>query len=135
MVELYRLDPAEAYQHAFVYIRQLAIHLRGAIVTKKKEAFAQVYNWQFLASLQLWARVIAECQPADAGAEGLRPLIYPLVQVTVAVVRLIPTARYFPLRFQCTSLLIDLAGKTNTFIPLASLILHPLESHEVRAVA
>jgi hypothetical protein len=40
--------------------------------------------------------------------------------------------RYFPLRFQCIQILLQLSEKTGVFIPLASLILHPLDSHEVR---
>lgn len=35
IVELYSLDYASSYQHAFVYIRQLALHLRSAIQKKR----------------------------------------------------------------------------------------------------
>ena len=36
LVEIFRVDPHLTYQHAFVYIRQLAIHLRNALLQKSK---------------------------------------------------------------------------------------------------
>ena len=39
LVEIFSLDDHLTYQHGFVYIRQLAIHLRNAILQKKKVLF------------------------------------------------------------------------------------------------
>eukprot|EP00466_Bigelowiella_natans_P015065 jgi/Bigna1/126363/aug1.2_g1071 len=39
--KLYTLDSTTGYRYAFIYIRQLAIHLRNAIVTKKNNKTAQ----------------------------------------------------------------------------------------------
>lgn len=36
LVEIFSLDEHLSYQYGFVYIRQLAIHLRNAILQKKK---------------------------------------------------------------------------------------------------
>lgn len=36
LVELCRIDPPTTYYYAFVYIRQLAVHLRSAISAKTK---------------------------------------------------------------------------------------------------
>ena len=38
LVELLSIDPATSYQHGFVYIRQLAVHLRTALTSAKKQA-------------------------------------------------------------------------------------------------
>jgi nucleolar complex protein 2 len=144
VVEIYRLDHHAAYQHAFVYIRQLAVHLRNAITVKKKGSFLQVYNWQFMFALRVWAKLLSEtvtnvgggggggAATATGAGEGLRPLLYPLVQVALGAIKLIPTARYFPLRFYCLQTLIELMQKTGVYIPLSSYCLEVLESVEMK---
>lgn len=125
LVEIFSLNETATYRHAFVYIRQLAIHLRNAIMVKKKDAHQSVYNWQFISCLQLWTQVLSELN-----GEVLKPLIYPVVQITLGVIRLIPAARYFPLRFQCIKSLNELSKKTGVYIPIASLVLEVVESKE-----
>jgi nucleolar complex protein 2 len=81
-------------------------------------------------SLDFWSRVLsAHCKEADS---ALRPLIYPLVQVTMGALRLIPTATYFPLRFQLTRSLLRLSMATSTYIPLAAPLYEVLNSAEMR---
>lgn len=139
-VELWGLvDASQAYTQAFTFIRQLAIHLRNSILnkTKDKENYKQVYNWQFVHSLDFWSRVLSTYCSSNAEATAgkaspLKPLIYPLVQIALATTRLLPTPSYYPLRFHLIRLLVRLARTTETYIPLAPILLEVLNSPECR---
>ncbi|KAK3336489.1 Noc2p family-domain-containing protein [Cercophora scortea] len=135
--ELWGIDQGLGYTTAFSFIRQLAIHLRNSIVNNKNDAFRNVYNWQYVHSLDFWSCVLSEhCSPlkeAEVGKESqLKLLIYPLVQVTLGAMRLIPTSLYFPLRFQLIRSLLRLSRATDTYIPLASVLLEVLNSAEMK---
>lgn len=124
LVDLYGLDMASSYQHAFVYIRQLAIHLRNALTLKQKESYKHVYNWQYVNCLKAWGSIIASYPDENQ----LKPLVYPLVQVITGTIRLVPTSKYFPLRFHCIQILIQLAMSTRRYIPIAPMLLEMLSS-------
>ncbi|KAI1287916.1 Noc2p family-domain-containing protein [Xylaria venustula] len=135
--ELWGLDQSIGYTTAYNFIRQLAIHLRNSIVHNQNDSYKHVYNWQYIHSLDFWSCVLSEhcnsLREAEAGKESqLRLLIYPLVQVTLGAMRLIPTATYFPLRFHMIRSLLRLARATGTYIPLASVLLEVLNSAEMR---
>lgn len=135
--ELWGIDQTIGYTTAFTFIRQLAIHLRNSIVHNKNDAYKNVYNWQYVHSLDFWSCVLAEhCSPlkeAEAGKESqLKLLVYPLVQVTLGAMRLIPTALYFPLRFHMVRSLLRISRSTGSYIPLASALLEVLNSAEMR---
>ena len=86
--------------------------------------------------IELWSKVLAkycdEQRVATTGKNPLQELTYPLVQVCIGVLRLNPSAQYFPLQFHCMRALIHLMQKTGTFIPLAPYLFEILHSAEVR---
>uniref|UniRef100_H9GE47 Uncharacterized protein n=1 Tax=Anolis carolinensis TaxID=28377 RepID=H9GE47_ANOCA len=96
LTEMYALDTSVSYQHAFIYIRQLAIHLRGAMTVKKK------VSW--VLCLCFW------CKKAEGGW-------------TQWPKGLVPTVRFYPLRMHCVRALTLLSENTRTFIPVLPFIL------------
>lgn len=50
LVEIFSLDEHLSYQYGFVYIRQLAIHLRNAILQKKKVQNDVFPSFEYLSS-------------------------------------------------------------------------------------
>ncbi|KAI9682327.1 MAG: Nucleolar Complex 2 protein [Caeruleum heppii] len=139
--ELWGLDPVVGYTTGFTFIRQLAIHLRGSITNPSKDSYKTIYNWQYTHSLDFWSRVLStHCSSlaiAQAGhpknqASSLQPLIYPVVQITLGALRLIPTAQYFPLRFHLIRSLLRISLATETYIPLGPALLEVLHSAEMR---
>ena len=136
--ELWGIDRDTGYATGFVYIRQLAVHLRSSITQPTKDSYKQIYNWQYIHSLDFWSRVIAiHCSPTldpslkASSDSSLHPLLYPLVQITLGALRLIPTPTYYPLRFQLTRSLLRLSRATTTYIPLAPSLLEVFQSTEM----
>ncbi|KAL3647634.1 hypothetical protein CASFOL_008602 [Castilleja foliolosa] len=156
--EVLGVDIASAYQHAFVYIRQLAMILKETLScsskkkktnnkgndqssgskkekgkealssSKKKETFRKVYQWKYINCLELWTGVIC----ANSSESDLRPLAYPLTQIITGVARLLPSACYFPLRLRCVRMLNYIGAATGTFIPVSLILLDMLEIKELR---
>ncbi|TDL26990.1 Noc2-domain-containing protein [Rickenella mellea] len=127
--ELFTTDHATAYQHAFAYIRQLAVHLRNSMKVKSKEAYKQVYNWQYAHCVDFWSIVLArachyEAEIENGGLESdLKPLIYPLSQVTLGAIKLISNSRSYPFHLSLIRSLVHLQKHTRTYIPLIPYIM------------
>jgi nucleolar complex protein 2 len=65
--------------------------LRAAINSRTEEAVKRLYSWSFLWSCRLWANVLAGGVEAGIGGREstLKPLVYPLVQVLLGVMRFV----------------------------------------------
>lgn len=131
VAEAFGIDEVAAYQHAFTYLRQLALQLRTALTTKSKEAVLAVYSWQFVNCCRVWTSVL--CRYGTDPSRPLFQLVFPLVQTLLGVARLVPTPRFFPLRLHCASMLGELSWATRVYIPIAPLLLDILASPAIAA--
>uniref|UniRef100_A0A0K3CIA4 Ribosome assembly protein Noc2 n=1 Tax=Rhodotorula toruloides TaxID=5286 RepID=A0A0K3CIA4_RHOTO len=124
-----------AYQLAFSYIRSLAVLLRKGVKDASKEAFKSVYNWQFVHAVDFWSIVLSTAgdkqRVAEVGESPLQQLLYPLIQVALGAIRLVPTSRYYPLRFHLIRSLLRIVSRTGTYIPLAASLFEILDSPEL----
>jgi nucleolar complex protein 2 len=123
-VELCGIDAIVAYQHGFIYIRQLAITLRKSLANEK-DAWAIAFNWKFINCLRCWTKVLST-YPRD----DLRELIYPLVQIILGTLTVNANPRFFPIRFKCVSMLNEISKKTGFFIPVGGTLMDVLNRDE-----
>ena len=92
-----------------------------------QKAYLKVYDWQFLSCLELWTGVVC----AHSSDPDFRLLAYPLTQILFGVARLVPTARYLPIRLRCSRMLNRISSATGSFVPVSLLLLEMMEMKEL----
>jgi len=124
IVELFGLDFKAAYQTAFTFLRKVALLLRSALTKKNQKSFQDVYNWQVILTLRILGQLVSQFPKQG----DIQLLVYPLTQIIIGVVRMIPTGRYYPLRFHCVRILNSISKSTKEFIPVSTLLLQVLSN-------
>lgn len=114
LAEIFMLDLNASYPQVFLYIRQLGIHLRNAIMVPNKDHKLAVYNWQYINSLHLWAMLLQQ----TVDDPKMKSLYFPLSMIISNTIKLVTTAQYYPLRFHLTKILIDMSRESGLFIPI-----------------
>ncbi|KAH3767250.1 Noc2l protein [Pelomyxa schiedti] len=114
IIELCGIDLACTYQHMFIYVRQLAIHLRNAVMHKEgTEAVLKksVHNWQYVHSLNVWVEVLR----AFSAQDPIKHLVYPVIQIIMGLLEHANSNKQMPMRFVCTRMLLNLCAATGIF--------------------
>jgi nucleolar complex protein 2 len=128
VVDLYGTDMEAAYQHTFVYLRQLAIYLRAALQQQTQSNVRAVVNWQYLNALRTWGAVVS----TYAEPNQLGPLIHPVVQIATCLMDLFSSPRMFPMHLQVIEILNHIASRADgLYIPVAPYLMRILTSPSV----
>lgn len=128
VIDLYGTDMEAAYQHAFVYLRQLGIFLRAALQQQSQSNVRAVVNWQYLNALRTWAALVS----TYAEPNQLGPLIHPVVQLATGLMDLFASPRMFPMHLQLIELLNHIASRSDgVYIPVAPYLLRIITSPSI----
>lgn len=132
-IEFCGINQIDSYDIAVQFVRQLTLHLKSSTSNESPEAYKTVYNWQFVHSLDFWARVVAAyCDVDKEDSFGkkspYRALIHPLVQLILGTIRLIPTPQYFGLRFYLIRSLLAISASADVYIPVIPLVIEVLSA-------
>lgn len=125
VVDLYGTDLEAAYQHAFVYLRQLAIYLRAVLQQQTQSNVRAVFNWQFVIALRTWGLVVSTyAEPSQLG-----PLIHPVVQIALGIMDLFSSPRMFPMHLHVLEMLNHIAARADgVYIPVAPYLMRIITS-------
>eukprot|EP00890_Picochlorum_soloecismus_P003063 jgi/Picsp_1/3758/NSC_06593-R1_protein len=121
IVEIYGLNLDATYQYAFVAIKDLALLIRQALANKTKDLYREVYCWQTINCLELWATVLV------AYPNELEALFYPLSQLLLCTSSLVPSPSFIPLRLRCIRILNKLAAAKHLYFPVSSSLMEMLQ--------
>ena len=83
------------YMSAFRGLRDLASDLRTALQSKEKGSLQRIYNWQFIARIEAWERVVSTRTKSDT----FKPLVYPIAQLLMAVTKIVRQTLVFKSSF------------------------------------
>ena len=128
VVELFTLNVEATYEHGFVYIRQLAILLRGALTGAGQKGRGGVLCWQFLESVRVWVQLMGT---AAGKTEVVSELVYPLCQIIIGALSLTFSNRSIPFQLAMAQELVVLEEGTGVLAPVPTSLLAILSSEAI----
>jgi nucleolar complex protein 2 len=126
IISILSLDYQRAYITIFSFIRKLCLQLRMTVNDKKANSIKNIYNWQFINSINLWSRVV--CEYFNKKNCEINLLAYPLIQTILGVIRLNLVDTFYPLRLYLLKILNQISMTSGIYIPIANYIIEIIES-------
>lgn len=131
IIGILSLDLQKAYITIFTFVRKLSLQLRLTITDKKAASIKNIYNWQFINAIKLWAKVVVKYYHRKNCEINL--LAYPLIQTILGVLRLNLVDSFYPLRIILVRLLNEISYATDIYIPVTTYLVEILESSHFKS--
>ena len=129
-IDLLGCDLSAAYQVVFLHLRQLTLHLTTVTKSPAKDSIKTLVTWQYLNSLCLLGQAVTR------HFQDLEKMMYPLVQVTLGLLKLANSFYQTPFRLHLLRLLVSLEARARIFIPgVSAYILEILAAPELKKKA
>lgn len=130
LTEMFGIDLSVSYTQAFNMLRDIAVMLRAVLTSRDRiKESDRVHNWSTINILRVLGLVLQRYAGED---EGLKPLVYPYVQVCTGITRLSTAPRVYGLRICLCRFMIDVMEGTTTFIPVHVPLLEHFRCAELR---
>ncbi|KAL7294558.1 hypothetical protein TKK_0012084 [Trichogramma kaykai] len=126
LVKFYLLQNDTSYKIAFTYLRQMGYMIEQADADQSTKYCQDIYNWEFISMLQILSEVVSMSEEPST----LRELLHPVAQMIIAVIKLKPSQKFYPLRFHCIRMLIKMCENAGVYLPVLPLLTEVLEKFD-----
>lgn len=116
--EFMKININASYYICFSFLRDIGVHMKNSMTNKSEEVVRNLCNWQILNNVRLLSSMISKHPSFDELGE----LVYPLSEIVTALFDFNKTNNFYPLRLHYIDILIDLAERSNVFIPIIRMI-------------
>lgn len=114
-----------AYKNVFMFLRKISIELNRTINDKNWNSIKDIYNWKVIHSLFLFFKIVKSQYKIN---DDFKLLGYPLIQLSIGILRLYQSQNFIPLKLNLIEKIIDFSKETGMFIPIESYLMEIFNS-------
>ncbi|XP_014229361.1 nucleolar complex protein 2 homolog [Trichogramma pretiosum] len=125
MVQYFLLQTDITYKIAFTHLLHMGKMIDEAHLQPAKH-YQDIYNWAYISKLEIFSEVASKAQEPST----LRQLIDPVSQMIEKVIRLMPSVKFYPLRFHCIKMLINICKNAQVYFRIYPFLTEVLEKFD-----
>jgi len=146
LVQIFGIDLIISYQHVFFSIQTLGIHLQNNLLlnerlerklllsnknfAKQNEKINIFADWKIIHFLTFIIKVLSTYVKCTNST--LFPLVYPLVEILLGIIKLYSNMNFIPLRLKCIKFCIELIKRCQVHVPIVPKVIHIIQMLRVK---